>query len=80
MTKNSQYIIGVIMIAFSGYQLTIPEYWEFALYISAGLAFIVMGMIKNEVFPNHKKLMTILSWVLIFIAGFLLLFLARTDF
>lgn len=68
------------MMAFSGYQLFIAEYWEFALYISAGLAFIVMGMIKNEVFPDHKKLMTILSWVLIFIAGFLLLFLARTDY
>jgi len=80
MTKNSQYIIGLIMIVFSGYQLTIAEYWEFALYISAGLAFIVMGMNKNEVFPEHKKLMIILSWVFIFIAGFLLLFLARTDY
>ncbi len=79
MTKNSQYIIGLIMIAFSIYQLTVPEYWEFGLYSSAGLAFIVMGLIKNDVFPKNKRLLTILSWVLIFAAGFLLLFLARTD-
>lgn len=67
------------MLLFSGYQLIKPDYWEFSLYFSAGLAFLVMGLQKNRVFPQHQKLLTILSWVLILLAGFLLLFLARTD-
>lgn len=67
------------MLAFSMYQWSLPDYWEFALYSSAGIAFLIMGLIKGNVFPNHKRLMTVLSWVFIILAGFLLLFLARTD-
>ncbi len=76
---NSQYLIAILMLVFSVYQLTLPDYWEFSLYFSAGLAFLVMGMIKNDLFPNHRRVLTIISWVMIFIAGFLLMFLARTD-
>lgn len=76
---NTQYLIATFMIAFSIYQWSLPDYWEFALYFSAGLAFLVMGLIKNDVFPTQKRLMTILSWLFIIMAGFLLLFLARTD-
>ncbi|MEQ8925655.1 MAG: hypothetical protein RLO81_07550 [Fulvivirga sp.] len=76
---NTQYIVATLMLAFSLYQLTLPDYWEFSLYCSAGLAFLVMGLIKNNAFPQYKKLLTILSWGLIFLAAFLLLFLARTD-
>lgn len=74
-----QYIVGSIMLAFSGYQLYIQDVWEASLYIAAGLAFITMGLIKNEAFPKHHKLLTILSWVFILMAGFLFLFLVRTD-
>ena len=82
MIKNlsSQYIIAFFMLAFAAYQVTMQEYWEFALYFAAGMAFLIMGLQKNDVFPAHKKLMVILSWVFIITAGFMLLFLARTDF
>jgi hypothetical protein len=76
---STQYIVGAIMMAFSAYQLTLPNYWEFSLYFTAGLAFIVMGLIKDRTFEEHRKMLTIISWMLILLAGFLLLFLARTD-
>ncbi|QSE98330.1 hypothetical protein [Fulvivirga lutea] len=76
---NTQYIVAALMLAFSAYQLTLPDYWEFSLYCSAGLAFLVMGLIKEDKLPQYKKALTVLSWILIFLAGFLLLFLARTD-
>ncbi len=76
---STQYLVGIAMLFFSLYQLAKPDFWEASLYLSAGLAFITMGLIKNNVFEKHKKSMTIISWTLIIIAGFLLLFLARTD-
>lgn len=74
-----QYLVAVAMLAVSIYQLTKSDFWEFSLYLSAGLAFLVMGIQKNQLFPQYNKVLTILSWVLIFLAGFLLLFLTRTD-
>lgn len=67
------------MLAFSGYQLFVQDYWEAALYTSAGLAFIVMGLISNDVLPGYKKILNVISWILIIVAVFLFLFLVRTD-
>ena len=75
----SQYLIGVLLIAFSFYQVFLEEYVEFAMYLSAGLGFVMAGLIKDNVFEKQHRLLTILSWGCIFIAGFLLLFLFRTD-
>jgi hypothetical protein len=76
---STQYLVGIAMLFFSLYQLSKPDFWEAALYLSAGLAFISMGLIKDNVFERHKKLLTIVSWALIIISGFMLLFLIRTD-
>jgi len=74
-----QYLVGVVMIAFSLYQAYVQEYWEFALYSVAGAAFITMGLIRDKVFAKHEKLMTILSWLLIGATVFIFFFLVRTD-
>lgn len=76
---SSQYIISFLILAFAVYQLSLPDYWEFSLYFSAGLAFLVMGMIKSKKFDKYDKILTVLSWVLIILSAFLLLFLVRTD-
>ena len=77
--SSIQYLVGGLMVAFSLYQIYIADFWEASLYISAGLAFIVMGLLKNEVFPGHKKILNVISWLLILLAVFLFLFLVRTD-
>ena len=79
--KNSrvQYLVGALLLAFSIYQILRREYWEFTLYLSAGLAFTIIGLISNDVFPSYRKILNVVSWVLIITAGFVLLFLARTD-
>ncbi|ELR69877.1 hypothetical protein C900_04580 [Fulvivirga imtechensis AK7] len=74
-----QYLMGGLMVAFSFYQIYTADFWEASLYISAGLAFIVMGLLKNEVFPRQKKILNAVSWLLILLAVFLFLFLVRTD-
>lgn len=74
-----QYLVGVVMLAFSLYQIYIKDFWEFALYATAGSAFVCMGLVKDKVFVRHDKLMTILSWLLIAATVFLFFFLVRTD-
>lgn len=74
-----RYVVGVIMILFSVYQIIENNFWEFGLYLSAGLAFITMGLITDDVFPRFRKAMNIFSWILIFTAAFFFLFLLRTD-
>jgi hypothetical protein len=74
-----RYVVGVVMILFAIYQIVIKDYWESALYITAGLAFITMGLITDDVFPRYRKAMNVISWILIFSAAFFFLFLLRTD-
>ena len=74
-----RYIVGGIMILFSVFQILQNDFWEFALYLSAGLAFVTMGLITDDVFPRFRKFMNVISWVFILLAVFLFLFLLRTD-
>lgn len=67
------------MLTFAVYQMFVKEYWEAAMYMAAGLAFATMGLIKNGELPQYKGVLNILSWVFILLAGFLFLFLVRTD-
>ena len=76
---SKQYLVGSLLLAFSVYQLWVPDFWEFSLYATTGLAFLVMGMIASKRFPKQNKLLTALSWILILASVFLLLFLVRTD-
>ena len=75
----TQYLIGAVLVAFSIYQMFRNELWEFALYSVTGAAFITMGLIKDKMFPRYNKLLEKLSWILILLSGFLLIFLIRTD-
>lgn len=76
---STQYFVATLLLAFAAYQLWLPDYWEFSLYATTGLAFLVMGMIKSKDFMKYHKALTILSWVFILLSVFLLLFLVRTD-
>ena len=76
---TTSYLISFLLIIFSFYQFYLKEYVEFAMYLSAGIGFITTGLIKNERLTRHRRWLTILSWVSIFTAGFLLMFLFRTD-
>lgn len=74
-----QYLVGALMVSFSMYQVYRGELWEFSLYAVAGSAFITMGLIKEDRYPEYARLLHILSWILILVAAFLFFFLVRTD-
>ncbi|MEM1405668.1 MAG: hypothetical protein AAGG59_02750 [Bacteroidota bacterium] len=75
----TQYLVGALLIGLAAYEIFKNEVLDFLTYGVAGLAFIVMGLIKNKAFEKHHKVMNIVSWVLTILAGILLLTLFRND-
>lgn len=73
-----QYIFGLIFIGFAIYQaVSNRDYLEFALYTSAGLAFIVNAMTFETRLERYKKTLVMLSWGLIILTGLLFLYLIQ---
>jgi len=75
------YVAGAMALAIGFYQYSKPDYWEFAMYFSAGMAFITTALsMKPWDDILIKRALVISSWVFIAIAVFLFLYLMRTDF
>lgn len=78
--QNRQYLFGLIFIGFGIYQLVIADYLEFALYCVAGLAFIFNALtFEAKLFP-YKKILVIVTWVLITTTGLLFLYLLQFKY
>ncbi len=74
-----RFLVGGAMVLFGLYQVITGNYWESSLYLTAGLAFISIGLLMSDAFPRYRKLLNIVSWVLIILAVLLFFFLLRTD-
>lgn len=74
-----EYGFTIAFFALAIYQLLKPNYMEMALYLVAGTAFLLMGLIKNGYFAKYKKLVDIISWILIVATVFYFLFMLRMD-
>jgi hypothetical protein len=72
---NYRYLIGTLFVLFGGYQLYLNALLDSALYASLGLGFIVMALIKDQVFPKQQKALNFLSWILIAIGCLSFLYL-----
>ena len=72
-----QYLFGLIFVGVGFYQLSIQDYLEFALYITAGLSFIVNALTLEPKLIAHKKILVMLSWTLIIATGLLLFYLIQ---
>ncbi len=77
--KRIEYWAGLGFLALAVFMLAKENYWDAALYISAGMAFSLNGLLKENVFPEARKLLVILAWLFIGLTLFLFLFLLRTD-
>lgn len=79
MKNKGYYLAGVLFLLLSIYRLFYGDYIEATMYLSLAIGFGITGIIKNELYLPHHKLLGIVSWVLIFVALFIFLFLLRTD-
>jgi hypothetical protein len=78
--QTRQYLFGLIFIAFGGYQLSIPDYLEFALYAGAGLAFIFNALTTEPRLIEYKKPLAIVTWAFIIVTSVLFFYLLRYRF
>jgi hypothetical protein len=75
-----QYLFGLIFIGVAIYQLVIKDYLEFWLYGIAGLAFVFNALtFEPKLFP-YKKMLVVVTWVLIGVSGILFLYLLQFKY
>jgi hypothetical protein len=67
-TFSVYYLAGVLFFIYGIYQLSIQEVEESFLYISTGGAFILVGMLQNDILPQYRQILNYLSWIFIAVA------------
>ncbi len=78
MKGNTQYLIALASIGFSVFQYIEGDNREFALYLSLGLAFAILGLSREDHFRKYKWLPA-LSWIFVIATAIIFLFVLRTD-
>ncbi|GIV37686.1 MAG: hypothetical protein KatS3mg032_2065 [Cyclobacteriaceae bacterium] len=76
-TQNRQYLFGALFFAFGLYQAWTRDFLEFALYASAGAAFIGNALIAEPALAAWRKWLIIADWALIIVASLLFLAVIR---
>jgi hypothetical protein len=72
-----QYIFGLIFFAVGVYHLWVGDYLEATLYCLAGLAFVVNTLTAEPKLVEYKKVLVVLSWVLIIATVVVFLYLLQ---
>jgi len=71
--------VGLAFVLFGGYRGYIGGWLEAALYISVGIGFGLMGIVKIEGFERYKKQIDIASWIFVGLGVILFIALLRSD-
>jgi len=79
-SKNRLYLFGMIFLGVGIYQLTVKDFLEFSLYGVAGVAFIVNALTMEPWLSSYKKILVIVSWIMIGTTGILFLFLLQHKY
>jgi hypothetical protein len=79
-TQKRQYLFGSLFILFGVYQLTTSDYLEFALYASAGSAFIINALTAEPSLASYNRVLVIVDWFFIILASVLFFYLLRYRF
>lgn len=75
-----QYLFGAIFMAVGFYQAFQHHYLECTLYITAGLAFAVNALSLQPQLEKYKKMLGMVSWMLIIVAGVLFFYVVANKF
>ncbi|MEJ7643000.1 MAG: hypothetical protein WKF87_00260 [Chryseolinea sp.] len=75
-----QYAFAFIFIAVGVFQLVKHDLPEASLYLLAGAAFIFNALAGEPRLVKYKKMLAIITWVLIAIVGVLFLYLLQFKY
>ncbi|MBX2961094.1 MAG: hypothetical protein KF687_01205 [Cyclobacteriaceae bacterium] len=79
-SQTRQYLFGSIFIAVGCYQFYINDMLEFSMYACAGFAFIFNALINEPAMAAYKKVLTIITWMLIIATALLFFYVLRYKF
>lgn len=77
---NRHYLFGVVFIGLGIFHLSIRDFLDAALYCMAGLAFIVNASTSEPKLAAYKKVLVIVTWVLIIASSVLFLYLIQERY
>lgn len=78
--RTRQYLFGLIFIGVGIYQLVKKDLLEAPLYGIAGAAFIFNTLATEPSLQANKKVLVIITWSLMIIAGILFLYLLQFKY
>ncbi len=79
MKDKGYYLAGVLFLLLALYRLFYGSYLDSIMYFALGIGFSITGIIKNQLYLQHHKVLGIVSWIMIFVTLFIFLFLLRTG-
>lgn len=77
---NRQYLFALIFMGVGIYQMTKGDVVEASLYLFAGSAFIFNALASEARLQQYKKLLAIITWVLIIVTGLLFLWVIQFKY
>lgn len=79
-SKTRQYLFGIIFLGVAAYEMTTRDYLEVTLYACAGLAFVINALSLEPRLSSAKRLLAIITWVLIAATAILFLYVLQFKF
>ncbi len=77
---SRHYLFGVVFFGLGIYHLWIRDYLDASLYCMAGLAFIVNAMTTEPKLAAYKKVLVIVTWILIISSSVIFLYLIQERY
>lgn len=78
--RTRQYLFGAIFLAVGLFQVYRHDYLEASLYLLAGLAFGFNTLTSEPRLARHKKLLVVVTWVLMIATGLVFLWVLQFKF
>ncbi len=79
-SRIRQYLFGLIFFGFGVYEFKKNDLLEASVYLLAGLAFIFNNLVSEPKLYAHKKLLVIITWILIIAASIVFLYVLQFKF
>ena len=79
-SRLRQYLFGLVFFGFGVYEFMKPDPLEASVYLAAGLAFIFNNLVSEPRLYNYKRILVIITWILIITAAILFLYILQFKF
>jgi hypothetical protein len=79
-SRLRQYLFGLVFFGFGVYEFKKNDPLEASVYLTAGLAFIFNNLVGEPRLAQYKRLLVIITWILIVAAGVIFLYVLQFKF